>query len=442
MSSDPEGSIESRLNGLLALLLLPLLAALLLIGLRLAWLSSLEFVATRLAHDGEALLSRIDPLAGQLNGELPGIYQQPLSGHYLVIRFSQDRLLRSRSLWDETLQLPPVATGTQTTLQLAGPRQQQLLLWSAGFSKDGKAFSLHVAEDISALHQRFRRLLAGGVVLALAAVIALLLVQRVVLRRSFRALDRLRQQLGEITAGQRQHLDAPIPSEIHPLVVEFNQLLASLQAHLGRTRHAAGNLAHALKAPLQRIHYLGQQQGDTQMQQQVAQMRYWIDRELHRARLAGSALAGIHFVPRRDLADLMDSIEQLYADKQLVLEWDWQGDEQLPLDQDDMIELLGNLLDNAAKWAKSRIRLRLTQADSELWLRLQDDGPGLKPEQTEMLKQRGKRLDELSEGHGLGLAIVSDMVDSYGGRFDMGRSEALGGLQTDIRLPLRPSASP
>ncbi|QFY89349.1 sensor histidine kinase [Magnetovirga frankeli] len=432
----PEGSIESRLHWLLGGLLVLMLAVLLVLGLRLTWLGSLQFVATRLAHDGEAMLSAIDPHRQRLHSPLPPIYRQPLSGHYLLVRFADGGELRSRSLWDETLDPPSPALGEEQTRHLAGPSGQRLLLWSAGYEKDGLAFSLHVAEDISSLHLHFRQLLLYGLLLALAMVALLLLAQGWLLRRLFQRLDRLRGQLAEVSGGQRQQLDAPVPSEIQPLVAEFNQLLGRLQAHLVRSRLAAGNLAHALKGPLQRIAHQGRKLGHEGLQQQAEQMHHLIERELHRARLAGSAMAGRHFVAQHDLADLVEGIQALYADRQLHLDWRCQCAEQLPLDQDDMMELLGNLLDNAAKWARQRIRLRLEQDAQGLLICLEDDGPGLNASQCQALLQRGKRLDEQTPGQGLGLAIVKDIVESYNGQLQMDRSTELGGLRSRIRLRL------
>jgi signal transduction histidine kinase len=440
MTRQAPGSIEARLRWLLGLLLLLLLAGLFSIGLSLAWSSSLQFVATRLAHDGEAILSAIDPSNAQLQRSLPGIYQQPLSGHYLSIRFGDGQQIRSRSLWDEDLPLPELAPGEQQLQRLQGPRQQQLLLWSAAYLKDGVVFQLGVAEDISSLHAQFRRLLLASLLAALIGAGLLLLAQAWLLRRLFRRLDQARQQLGEVSAGQRQQLDAPVPSEIRPLVEEFNQLLHALQAHLTRTRHAAGNLAHALKGPLQLMQYRARQLEDAELEQQSEQMRHLIERELHRARLAGSALAGRRFVPRQDLTDLADSIRALYADKPLQLDWRADCAESLPLDQDDMMELLGNLLDNAAKYCQQRIQLQLQQTAEGLLLTLEDDGLGLEDAQINRLKQRGKRLDEHSPGHGLGLAIVSDIVESYSGSFDLDRSEKLGGLRSRILLLMRVGA--
>jgi signal transduction histidine kinase len=436
MFSRPEGSLEARLQILLGLLLVLLLAGLTGLGVWMARQTAMQFVASRLAHDAEAILAAIDPQERQIARSLPAIYQQPFSGHYLSVRFNTGETLRSRSLWDEGLPAISLSPGEQTQQRLTGPRRQQLLLWSAGYQKGGQQLTLSLAEDISPLLLRFNELLRVGLLAALASAALLLLAQKLLLRRMFQRLDDVRRQVKEVTQGKRQHLDESVPGEIRPLVHEFNQLLNGLHSHLERARHAAGNLAHALKGPLSLLYQHGQRLPDSDISEQTGQMRHLIDRELHRARLAGNALAGRHFHPQADCRDLLDTIRSLYVEKSLQITSELHTPSSLPLDQDDMLELLGNLLDNAAKWADSQILLRLHIQDDRLEISLQDDGPGIPAALGARLKQRGARLDEAVAGHGLGLAIVSDVIESYGGGFAMTRSSRLGGLHTHISLPL------
>ena len=226
-----------------------------------------------------------------------------------------------------------------------------------------------------------------------------------------------------------------MPTEITPLVTDFNQLLTGWRGYLARSRHAAGNLAHALKTPLSLILQQGRKHDDQYLVKQAERMRDLIDRELNRARIAGSALAGRRFRPATDIAELADVIRQLHRDRQLDLQLVIDAEDQLPLDQQDMLELVGNLLENAAKWARHRIRLTLGTGDG-MRLVIEDDGPGINRDSRSLILTRGTRLDESEEGHGIGLSIVQEIIELYGGSIDLGESDELGGLRVTVELPL------
>jgi signal transduction histidine kinase len=148
---------------------------------------------------------------------------------------------------------------------------------------------------------------------------------------------------------------------------------------------------------------------------------------------------GRQFHPRRDVPALLDALRRMHDRAGLRIEAEDLPDVTVPLDDEDMIELLGNLLDNACKWARSTVRLDL-RVDGPLRIRVEDDGPGLGEADAEQMLERGTRLDETRVGHGLGLAIVRDIVTLYGGRLALERSAALGGLCVEASLPLRPDA--
>jgi signal transduction histidine kinase len=218
-------------------------------------------------------------------------------------------------------------------------------------------------------------------------------------------------------------------------VADFNQLLTGWRGYLARSRHAAGNLAHALKTPLSLIMQQSRKHGDTYLVKQAERMHGLIDRELNRARIAGSALAGRRFRPAADIAELADVIRQLHRDRQLDLQLALDAEDQLPLDQQDMLELTGNLLENAAKWARHRIRLTL-ETGEVMHLVIEDDGPGINRDSRLSILTRGTRLDESEEGHGIGLSIVQEITELYGGTIDLGKSDELGGLRVTVELPL------
>ena len=356
------------------------------------------------------------------------MYRQPFSGHYFQVRLADGATQRSRSLWDASLDAPQLGPGESRRGFTKGPRDQQLLLWSEGFSRARQTFTVTVAEDMAPLTAAVVRFRSGGVVAALAIVALLLLAQRVLLRRAFRRLDRVRTQIQRVAEGADGRLSEEVPEEVQPLVSEINQLLDAWRAHLERSRNSLGNLAHALMAPL---NLLLRQAGEADSREQLTRMRGLIERELTRARMAGLGVPGQQFQPHRDLPDVLEAMAKLHAERGLDFTQCIETPRRLPYDREDMLELLGNLLDNAAKWARGRVAVSLSHGRG-LTLTVEDDGPGVEPGQVAQLPQRGTRLDETAPGHGLGLAIVQDIARLYGGRVGFERSPRLGGLRVVV----------
>jgi methyl-accepting chemotaxis protein len=221
----------------------------------LLWLSaaavrsvSEAYLLTRLEHDAEALVAAlwVNP-AGQVRlreGRVTPIYQQPLSGHYFEFALADGSRLRARSLWDEGLDLPPVAVGTVRVERRPGPAGQSLLVRMAGYARDDLVFSLAVAEDLAPMEAQIRRFQQLALAVLGAALVLVVLIQRWVLRRGFRTVDRVRAQLRAVSEGQRERLDFMGPVEIRPLSTEINRLLEQVRQRLQRSRQALGNLAH------------------------------------------------------------------------------------------------------------------------------------------------------------------------------------------------------
>ena len=423
-----ESSLQWALGSLVILVILAATGAGALIGRQAVE----AFVGTRLAHDADALIAGLNLETRVIDKPLPPVYSQPLSGHYFQVRFDDGETLRSRSLWDFALEA--ATTGTGIAIR-PGPRNQRLLLWSAGYRKQGRAFSVDIAEDVAPLLEALRHFVLLGVLFAMAAAAALLWVQKRLLRRGFRHLDTLQEEVRQVTEGGADRLREEVPAEVRPLVREFNQLLAAWSAHLERSRNAVGNLAHALKTPLHLLLQHGRDTNDAEVTEQAERMGRMVERELRQARLAGTARAGRRFAPETDIADLLATVQALHREKALNIEERVRAPAHLPLDQEDMLELIGNLLDNAAKWARTKIRITLT-VEGALRLRVEDDGPGADAGADDRLLARGNRLDEATPGHGLGLAIVNDIVGLYGGRIGIDRSSALGGMAVDVEIPL------
>ncbi len=408
-----------------------------------------EHALSGLSHDAEALLGAVRfAAAGRLDipeAVLAPVYRQPFSGHYYLVLDDAGATQQSRSLWDHRVPLAPVAPGERQVLELAGPQQQSLLVLAAGYRKEGRALTVAVAEDLAPSERAVTRYQLTTALLALAVLAGLLLVQRSFVRRAFRSMDGLREDVRRVESGEASGLREDVPDEVQPLVHEVNRLLALLEQRLQRSRNAVGNLAHALKTPLTLL----LQQVDSEalhdrpearlaLRQQAERIQDLMERELRRARLAGAGAVSRHFHPRRDVPALLDALQRMHGRERLRIESGDLPDRAVPLDDEDMIELLGNLLDNACKWAASAVRLEL-RADGPLRIRVDDDGPGLDGADAEAMLERGSRLDETRAGHGLGLAIVRDIVALYGGRLTLERSAALGGLCVEVTVPTEPA---
>jgi signal transduction histidine kinase len=160
-----------------------------------------------------------------------------------------------------------------------------------------------------------------------------------------------------------------------------------------------------------------------------------LERQLGRARLAGGASPGQRTELAREVAQLVRALRTIYRDKELDIRCEIPPKTVFPGDREDLLELLGNLMDNACKWARQRVRVRAGMA-ADLSLVVEDDGPGCPEEMLSELARRGARVDESTAGHGLGLSIVRDVVDGYGGRLQFGRSPFLGGFQVQVSIPL------
>lgn len=366
-------------------------------------------------------------------------FQRPFSGHYFRIDFA-DETWRSRSLWDRDLPKPARA-GLQDGLG-DGPRGQLLLVYRGDYQRFGQRFSISVAQDYTPILESFRRLQWLGLGLGAAALLLILLAQRYTVRSALRPLERVREQIAQLQQGRRTELDSLVPQELEPLVAQVNHLLSHTEDTLKRSRNALGNLGHALKTPLavlvslsEREELRDQPELQATLREQLAQIRQRLERELGRARLAGEALPGAHFDCAAELPGLFSTLGMIHSHG-LKLEWQAEPGLCLPWDREDLLELLGNLLDNACKWADAEVRLSLVQEGEGYRLWVDDDGPGIAAERREAVLGRGTRLDEQVTGHGLGLGIVRDMVEAWGGSLSL-EDSPLGGLRVAISLPGR-----
>ncbi|MDX2505686.1 MAG: sensor histidine kinase [Gammaproteobacteria bacterium] len=405
-----------------------------------------EFVVSRLEHDIEGLLVAFDfshDAPHMHFDRVPPIYQQPFSGHYYVVSINNVPVIYSRSLWDQSLATPRLETGERILRLTDGPDNQKLLLLSMGFNKKGKNIAIALAEDLTAIEVQKQRFKKHFFLLSLGGLMLLLLLQSVILRLSFKRLETLRVDINRLEQGKLLKLSDNVPSEVLPLVQEVNHLLTLLEQRLSRSRNALGNLTHALKGPLNLLfQYLDSHQNnvesnnssnDINAQKQVERINQLINRELKRARLAGKGNSTQRFNADKEVSELISVVKQIYSYRQLKINY-LIGETVCAFgDREDMLELMGNLLDNACKWANSKINIAIScPVNDHVNIMIEDDGQGISEHQLASLTKRGERLDESVDGHGLGLSIVNDIVKLYGGTIQFARSSSLGGLHISI----------
>lgn len=435
-------SIERKLQFSLSL-------SILLLMLLLGWLLFVivqqltdSFISSRLQHDAESILSSLiieDDNKAQIKTTFDsGIYNQPLSGHYFIVLINDLPALHSRSLWDSSIDIKPLSAGEEHQWHIGGPANQALLVWSGGYNKQDKNITIAIAEDLSPLRQQLLFYSSGFVGITVVFLGILLMVQRRIVRHSFQTLNTISNELRQLEQGTARQLEKDAPVEVRPLVTEVNRLIALMDQRLQRSRNALGNLAHALKGPLNLITQLCDNETLRQypdirneLLQHTKILQQLIGHELKRARLAGSGGSGQYFYPQDELPALEKLLQRLYEQKALQIEHNYPVHSLGDTDRNDMLELLGNLLDNACKWANHKVVYSIQQ-DPAISITVEDDGPGCDDKQLETLTQRGVRLDESVPGHGLGLAIVKDIVKLYEGEMKFDQSPELGGLRVSI----------
>ncbi len=403
-----------------------------------------EYIATRLSHDAEALVSGISFDAQGVPALDPDyvapIYTRPGSGHYYLVQ-SNDFSLKSGSLGSADFGFRLEEQQQKTLLRTRGPGNQPLLVWVAHYESKGHPFSLAIAEELTALNKHINRFRLRFGIVTLVLVALMIYAQRTIVQLSLRPLETVRSACRQLETGAIERLPEEVPLEVRPLVREINRLVGLMQQRLIRSRNAMGNLAHALKTPLAVLRQYLEQNADRldsdcldQTRSSLAMIHSIIERELKRARLAGPASGGqlCHF--NRELPDIIGLLQKLYADKGLAYELVPGAGEIRYGDREDMLELLGNLLENASKWGRHRVRIAFAYQGG-LALSVEDDGPGIEDSVQQALLQRGVRLDETTSGHGLGLSIIKDIVDQYAGTLEFSRSRSLGGLEVKLFLP-------
>jgi signal transduction histidine kinase len=379
------------------------------------------------------------------------LFELPLSGWYWQIaRLDGEKpeIRASRSLWDK--KLPRLEEQgielTQAGVRVGyakGPEDQELRIVErpVDLGTDGR-YLVTVAGDATEITEETRSfdLYLGVTFLALS--IGLILTTLFQVRFGLAPLKRISEGIADIRSGRAERLEGDFPVEIAPLARETNALLDANREIVERARTHVGNLAHAVKTPLSVIvNEASSREGDAfaaKMMEQAGVMREQVAHHLERARLA----ARVTIVSTvTDVGPVIDALartmEKIHRTREITIEnlapaARFRGEKQ------DLEEMVGNLVDNACKWANNGVRIEIVRDAGDsggmIGILVDDDGPGLSEDERSQVSRRGQRLDETKPGSGLGLSIVNELATLYGGRLTLGASPT-GGLRAELRLP-------
>ena len=308
------------------------------------------------------------------------------------------------------------------------------LLWTLGLAAFVSRVSLFVVSRHGSAFLHNSALL----VLALGCM-ALGIVQ---VERGMSSLKRLRARLSMVREGHETRIAGAYPAEVQPLVDELNALLEERDKAVARAQSRAGDLAHGLKTPLAVLSQEAQRSDAARtaalaatVSQQVERMRRQIDYHLAHTRTAASGAGpGVRCSVAASVDGLVRTLGTLYAERGLEIAADVAPDHTVRARREDLDEMLGNLLDNACKWARSRVDVRSVCEGPSIAITVDDDGPGVDRSMYDVVLQRGVRADEAAPGSGLGLAIVCDLVELHGGGVALDRAPT-GGLRARVTLP-------
>jgi two-component system sensor histidine kinase PhoQ len=375
----------------------------------------------------------------------------PGSGLYAEIRDAQgETLWRSPSAAGSGLGLearPAAGERAYERVTLAdGTRLLALSLgvrWEAG-GEIPRTYVISAAESLEPYFSQLARVrgwLGAGAVVLMSALIAGLTV---VLRSGLRPLVRLERQILDVEAGRLESLDGPWPRELTGVTGNLNALLEGERQRLARYRSTLGNLAHSLKTPIAALRSLAATDAlePGSVLPELERMQSIVDHQLRRAVLGGSGTAVAAIPVEPPLRDLVSALTKVHRDRDLSVELEVEPGLAYPIETGDLLELGGNLLDNAFKYAQGRVRVLAGSDERPAWRRpgirlaFEDDGPGIPPADRQRVLERGVRADESVAGQGIGLAAAREVAVAYGGSVAIG-SSTLGGAAVRVELPGR-----
>lgn len=373
-------------------------------------------------------------LESQFNVSQSGLYAliTPLTSFDKLSaeKYKNSYLWQSQSLL--TLSLPnifPSPNVGQTEFSKINVAQSNHLLFSfsVSFSDNGQAFpvTLHIIKDqqqlFSALNDFRKKLWAW----LLALMVVFVFVQIIWLLWTLKPLTRLTHELEYVEKGQKKALSANYPIELQQVTKQLNILLATEESQRRRYRNALADLAHSLKNPLAVVQ--SQQGLSSGSNEQLHRINQIIEHQLKRAQSAGQSSWHLGVQVKKVVEKLLSTLVKIYQENDLSFIVDMDEAANFKGDEADLMEILGNILDNACKAATSQVVIKVACDSKKLVIEVSDDGAGIAQSQQDIILARGGRADTYQAGHGIGLAIVNDLVSSYQGQLSINKSAALGG---------------
>lgn len=435
-------------KGTLLVLLLPAGIGL----MALAWLvhgllldrMAREFVESRLKDEVAFLEHQIRESGGRIDTLQTGDYFQEVFHHSFAIQ-SPYRTLISPESWTPLL-MPLLESGpdgaTQVDSRGSADSPSSILAYRESFRVGNTPIVVIVSENLGALKRSQAELHAWTAIVSILLIVLLVGVIWLGITLSMRPVVTLKAALKRLQDGEISRISVQAPEEFRPLVEQLNQVLDSLDQRLERSRDALANLSHSVKTPIAAVRQILEDTSrplDGTLRQEMAARLGEIDKqleaEMRRSRFAGPQV-GKSAYPVKQARDLLWMLGRLYPEKSFELTSELMEERRWPLEEHDLNEVIGNLLDNAGKWSEKTVELSLLEERSSMKILVDDDGPGVRAEALSSLGIRGLRLDQQTPGHGLGLAIVREITERYGGTLSF-ETGGRGGLRAIIDIPWR-----
>jgi len=377
------------------------------------------------------------------SNELDALLGLPASGIYATISDSTGSILWSSSS-SLSMTLPNIKQVLQQGERVFNKLNQDestfyhaayTVLWPT--NSESISLTFNVITDLQSFNKQINYYRITLWTWLLAMAVLLLCSQAIILRWGLAPLRKVAKELNQIEAGKQQKIESEYPQEIERLTTNINALLEQERQQKIRYRDAMGNLAHSLKTPLAVLHLSTQSGSKNQnkevIQEQLNRMDDIVQYQLQWAITSADSnlTTSVNFL--NTVNRLLNSLQKVYADKAINVDIDVHKSLLFKGDEGDLMEVLGNLLDNAFKWANQHISIKAEQRGQQLVIQIDDDGIGISPNKVDALLQRGMRADQSTAGQGIGLSIVRNIVQVYGGKLTFEKS-SLGGTQVSVRL--------
>lgn len=441
----PPSSIRATLLWwLLPLMVVFMAVAWLIHGLLLERMAR-EFVHDRLHEEASFLEQKIAQVYPEIDSSLTtGTYFEDVFHHAFAIKVGS-RLIVSPTRWEPSLtpllNEPDTRFLTVKSASGSAVSPDYFLAYRKVFMVAGETAIVVVAEDTTVLQKSQSELHLWTAFVALGLLVVLLALILLSVNLALRPVRRLRQSLADLQAGQQERLDVVAPVEFRALIDQLNQLLDTLDQRLERSRQAIANLSHSIKTPVAAVRQILTDYGypiTPSLRDSLANRLTDIDKqlegEMRRARFAGPH-AGKFSTPVPQSRELVWMLSRLYSDKRFDLNTELDEARRWPIEEHDFNEVIGNLTDNAGKWADRQVILTLSETQDQMVIAVTDDGSGVDDNEIAALGVRGMRLDQQTHGHGLGLSIVRDVAERYAGSLNFSHAPN-GGLSVTVRFPI------